>query len=84
MMLLMPSEDHGVSWLEPMIRVALFGAVVVIVAGVTFILAHRLIDLAETPNEAITGRSPKDGSHSSRRIQEPSVLALRNVADVDH
>ena len=42
-----------------MIRVALFGAVVVIVAGMTAILAPLLTDTADAPNEAIASRFPE-------------------------
>ena len=41
-----------------MIRVALFGVVIVIVVGATVIVADRLINPAETPNETITSRFP--------------------------
>jgi len=49
----------GVSWLEPMIRVALFGVVIVIVVGATAIVANRLVNPADTPNETITSRFPE-------------------------
>ena len=42
-----------------MIRVALFGVVIVIVVGATVIVADRLINPAETPNETITSRFPE-------------------------
>ena len=62
-----------------MIRVALFGAVIVIVAGATFILAHRLIDPAETPNEAITSRFPEGWEAASvvehkKPLSRPPVM----------
>ena len=42
-----------------MIRVALFGVVIVIVVGAIVIVADRLINPAETPNETITSRFPE-------------------------
>ena len=42
-----------------MIKVALFGVVIVIVVGATVILADRLMNPAETPNETITSRFPE-------------------------
>ena len=42
-----------------MIRVALFGVVTVIVVGAIVIVADRLINPAETPNETITSRFPE-------------------------
>ena len=43
-----------------MIRVALFGVVIATAVGATAILAGRLINLAETPNETITSRFPEE------------------------
>ena len=42
-----------------MIRVALLGVAIVIVVAATVILADRLINPAETPNETITSRFPE-------------------------
>jgi hypothetical protein len=39
-----------------MIRVALFGVVIVIVVGATMMVAGRLINPFETPNETIASR----------------------------
>ena len=42
-----------------MIRVALFGVIIVILVGSIIFVAGRLINPAETPNEAITSRFPE-------------------------
>ena len=42
-----------------MIKVALIGVVIVIVVGAIIIVADRLINPAETPNETITSRFPE-------------------------
>ena len=42
-----------------MIRVALFGVVIVIAMGAIFILANRLMNPAETPDETIVSRFPE-------------------------
>ena len=64
-----------------MIRVALLGVAIVIVVAATVILADRLINPAETPNETITSRFP-EGWESGRRIQA-AALAFCSPADVD-
>ena len=57
-----------------MIRVALFGVVTVIVVGATIIVADRLINPAETPNETITSRFPDSrGRPSFAKRSRPSM-----------
>jgi hypothetical protein len=43
-----------------MIRVALFGVAIVTAVGATVIVAGRLTNLAETPNETIASRFPEE------------------------
>ena len=50
---------NGIVARNLMIRVALFGVIIGILVGSIVFVAGRLINLAETPNEAITTRFPE-------------------------
>ena len=58
-----------------MIRVALFGVVIVIVVGATIMVAGRLTNPAETPSETITSRFP-EGWNSAPVPEHRKPLAL--------
>jgi hypothetical protein len=69
-----------------MIRVALFGVIIAILVGSIVFVADRLTNLAETPNEAITGRFPEGWESDpvgeyKKPLAWPSAMSQMSTAE---
>lgn len=74
------------AWFVPMIRIALFGFVILIVLGAIAILADLLVNLGDTANQSIASRFPEGWESApvveyKKQLPQPPAIPLMSSGE---